>query len=739
MTWTTELDEAAILATKRGWWHVFLFYLLCGLAAIPTSFLIFSQVFTNASPEHWCAPPQELEALGLPDGQLRSLIIPRQHDIYEGCKAYSIDTKALYEELSDYVQESTKYVYEGEGMRLVTIRQLLPAKDEDKRRIQISDIEDSILKLRSENSTTVCTNGWRYSTEHYQRTLVTEFSLVCDKDWLPRTANTLFWVGSIFGNLIFGWMSDRYGRRPTILLMIYLEVPLAIAASFPTSYWSYIAVRVVSGLFFPALYQLPFVLALELMPTPRRTYTGIVVGMLFASGMCLLSLLAYTFRDWFYLSLATSLPFVVLYGYYWLIPESPRWLVSRGRIAEAEKVLRHLAKKNGITLHRGFLIEIHKRIKAEENAAEELTITSNANGYIANYQDYPDKDEYIDRRISNMLSFRQDFTRITEAELSIKGDSMERMIALEVAEIVNKKARLKNRVSVKEEEVKDEIVNEESQINSESKQKSTQTDEYVKSPASTLRRKSIQLMNKILVRDGYAEEDIIENKRLDEQNSEGDCKASLLDIFRYPNIRKKFFILTFNWVVLGVVYNSLSYNTPNLGVDDYLAFFIGGAVELPSYIIAWVCMERFGRRWVLCIFMSIGGVACLSCGLVPEAWPWITVTLAMLGRLCIAASFAVFYVQIGELLPTVLRSQAMGAASFIAGLGLLACPYIVYLSIYTKALPLILMGILSVMGGVTSLLLPETLNQPLPQTLGDGEIFGRDFKLLSCVETPDAV
>lgn len=51
----------------------------------------------------------------------------------------------------------------------------------------------------------------------------------------------------------------------------------------------------------------------------------------------------------------------------------------------------------------------------------------------------------------------------------------------------------------------------------------------------------------------------------------------------------------------------------------------------------------------------------------------------MVGRLCAAASFAVFYVIVGELLPTVLRSQAMAAASFVAGLGLLACPYIVYL------------------------------------------------------------
>lgn len=59
-------------------------------------------------------------------------------------------------------------------------------------------------------------------------------------------------------------------------------------------------------------------------------------------------------------------------------------------------------------------------------------------------------------------------------------------------------------------------------------------------------------------------------------------------------------------------------------------------------------------------------------------------SLSMLGRLFAASSFAVFYVLIGELLPTVLRAQAMGAASFISGLGLLAVPYIVHLVSFSK-------------------------------------------------------
>lgn len=104
----------------------------------------------------------------------------------------------------------------------------------------------------------------------------------------------------------------------------------------------------------------------------------------------------------------------------------------------------------------------------------------------------------------------------------------------------------------------------------------------------------------------------------------------------------------------------------------------------------------------------------------------------MIGKFGNAASFAVFYVFVGELLPTVLRSQAMGIASFIAGIGLLGFPYIVHLANYWRVLPLIVMGSLSVVGAITSIFLPETLNIHLPQTIEEGEAFGADFKLWSC-------
>lgn len=53
-------------------------------------------------------------------------------------------------------------------------------------------------------------------------------------------------------------------------------------------------------------------------------------------------------------------------------------------------------------------------------------------------------------------------------------------------------------------------------------------------------------------------------------------------------------------------------------------------------------------------------------------------------------------------------------------------PFIVYLSVISEILPLLVLGILGIAGGILALFLPETLDQDLPQTLQDGEEFGKD-------------
>ncbi|XP_076239477.1 organic cation transporter 1 [Calliopsis andreniformis] len=582
-----DFDEVLVHVGEKGKYQNIMYYLLCIPATLPAAFLAFSQVFVSASPDHWCKVPElenmtdfltleERKALSLPfvkksDGKVK----------YSRCTMYDVNYTAIVESWLGPAPLENATEYRPRGR--------LPPPP-------VANPDWPVSK---------CRHGWIYDTRDYDSTLVTELDLVCDNSWWPSTSTTFFYVGSLFGNVVFGWIADKWGRRTAFFAILFLEVIFSIATSFSPNYVIYTALRTVNGLFFPAIYQIPFILALELMGPRYRTFAGMVICMFFASAMSLLALLGYLLRHWFTLSLATSVPFVLLFSYYWIIPESPRWLLSKNRIDEAEVIVQRMAKINGKTVPSNFLRKMELEILRRQGVA--------CNG-----------------------------TNSGENEVMDPGDE-ERL-----------------------------------------------------PPAG----------------------------------------ATPMDLIRNPNIRKKFFILAFDWVANAVVYNGLSYNATNLGVSDYLAFFIGGLVEIPSYVITWYAMDRLGRRWVLCLTMLLGGLACVSCMFVPEDAVWVTVCLAMIGKFGIAASFAVFYVFVGELLPTVLRSQAMGIASFIAGIGLLAFPYIVHLAVYSRVLPLIIMGTLSVAGALTSIFLPETLNIHLPQTIEEGELFGADFKLWSCPTLP---
>ncbi|GIY74833.1 organic cation transporter 1 [Caerostris darwini] len=207
-----------------------------------------------------------------------------------------------------------------------------------------------------------------------------------------------------------------------------------------------------------------------------------------------------------------------------------------------------------------------------------------------------------------------------------------------------------------------------------------------------------------------------------------DIRRLQLDLLRYPQLRKKFIIITFCWMANIMSYYGLQLNISNLAGNEFINFFLLGIAEVPGYLSSWIIMERFGRRWC-----SVAGFLCTGvvCMLPAIEFPHNDIISSMLGKYFAALTFMATYQQSSELYPTVVRSLGMGMSSTVAMLITLVVPYIVYLSIYGKAIPFIIIGLFGILAGILASFLPETLNENLPQSISDAEKFGLEQKFFS--------
>ncbi|XP_065332328.1 organic cation transporter protein [Cloeon dipterum] len=208
-------------------------------------------------------------------------------------------------------------------------------------------------------------------------------------------------------------------------------------------------------------------------------------------------------------------------------------------------------------------------------------------------------------------------------------------------------------------------------------------------------------------------------------------KAGIIDLVRTPNLRAKTLNCALNWFANSIVYYGLSLNTGKLLGNPYLMLFIVGLVEWPSYIATVLLMDRTGRRSLISSTMLLGGFACLLAVFIPNGT--VVTVIVMVGKFFIAASFAIIYNYTAEMFPTVVRNTALGVGSMCARLSGALTPMIGLLDSLDKTLPTVIFASLALLAGALALFLPETAGKPMPQTLEEGEEFGKgDTAFSSC-------
>ncbi|XP_075939419.1 solute carrier family 22 member 6-A isoform X1 [Anarhichas minor] len=158
---------------------------------------------------------------------------------------------------------------------------------------------------------------------------------------------TIYMGGVLAGAIIFGGLSDRFGRR-SVLIWSYLQLGiLGCSSALSPSYSAYCVFRFLSGMAVSGIILNGVSLKVEWIPTKERTLVGTLSSFFFTFGQMILAGLAYWLRDWRKLQLVVCAPMFLFFSYSWWYVESARWLVLNRQSEEALKSLHRVARING--------------------------------------------------------------------------------------------------------------------------------------------------------------------------------------------------------------------------------------------------------------------------------------------------------------------------------------------------------------------------------------------------------
>lgn len=216
-----------------------------------------------------------------------------------------------------------------------------------------------------------CEVGWTYEPVDNEWTISAEWDLVCDHSYLSSLVVTIYFLGVMVGGPLFGFLADKFGRKPVLLLCLYTPIILGASAAYIQHYEIFAVFRFLTGSCIQGLQTTTFVMTMELFLTKKRARAGTFIELMIGVVVMALAGLAYLLRNWRHLQLAISLPSLLAIPYIFVVPESLRWLLLRGRFNEAELVGKRFSFVNKLE----FPKELFERIKEEMSADDPTRMT----------------------------------------------------------------------------------------------------------------------------------------------------------------------------------------------------------------------------------------------------------------------------------------------------------------------------------------------------------------------------
>ena len=187
-----------------------------------------------------------------------------------------------------------------------------------------------------------------YSSKALNIAVIFQYDLVCEDAYLSGLATTIYFCGVMVGGIIFGSLSDRFGRKPFMLLTLYLHILVGVGIPFSPTYSIFVISRFILGILlqvsvtkgllhpnsavpspssghspvpicvsFQGLHMCTFVLIMELVAPEYRTPAATVLEVFWGLGIILLALVSYALQDWRRIQLTFAVVNVVTVVFLW--------------------------------------------------------------------------------------------------------------------------------------------------------------------------------------------------------------------------------------------------------------------------------------------------------------------------------------------------------------------------------------------------------------------------------------
>ncbi|KAJ8355687.1 hypothetical protein SKAU_G00184810 [Synaphobranchus kaupii] len=193
-----------------------------------------------------------------------------------------------------------------------------------------------------------CMGNFVFDTSEVQQSIVTDWGLVCEKEWLAKLCQPIFMLGVLVGALLFGDIADRVGRRPILMTTSMCQFAFGVGVAFAGNYYAFMVLRFLLAMVSSGYLVVVFVYVTEFTGNKVRTWTSMHVHAAFAVGVMVVALVGYLVRVWWVYQIILSLSTAPFLLFCWKLPETPFYLLTKGRYQEAQDLLDTIARFNGL-------------------------------------------------------------------------------------------------------------------------------------------------------------------------------------------------------------------------------------------------------------------------------------------------------------------------------------------------------------------------------------------------------